>query len=249
MSQIVVKSTLTAISPGLKSYFYGTGGIPPYTFSVRAGGAGGTINSVSGLYTAPSKMGTTPETLYDTIALQDQVGQIGVGQILVGSPLFLFCDIIQTYMGLSPGRVYLWDQKIFQPTDSGLYVAVSAPIVRPFANTTQYNGSAGLVAQQSVNVMATLEIDAISRDSEARDRKEEIVLALYSDYSIKQQEANSFTIGRLPPSGGFKNLSMVDGAAIPYRYKISVNVQYSFVKSVDVDYFDNLGTLPIYTNP
>jgi hypothetical protein len=74
--------------------------------------------------------------------------------------------------------------------------------------------------------MATLSIDIISRSNEALLRKEEILLALNSQYAESQQELNSFFIGTLPAGGQFVNLSYVDGAAIPYRYNISINIQY-----------------------
>lgn len=92
-------------------------------------------------------------------------------------------------------------------------------------------------------MLATLDIDIISRGPEARDRKEEIILALNSIYAQSQQEGNSFYIGKLPPSARFVNLSNIDGAAIPYRFRISVNLQYAFVKSKAIDYFDTFSTV------
>ena len=155
-------------------------------------------------------MGSTPQTLYDTIIATDTTGAFATSQLLVGNPLLLFCDIIQNQMGLANGRVYLWDQKIMQPTDSGLYVAVSTPSIKAFGNNLYADGSgSGLNADQSVNVMATMDIDIISRSSIARDQKKMVLLALYSIYSQQQQEYNSFSIGRLPVGGRFLNSSMV----------------------------------------
>ena len=250
MSELALTQTLTAIAVNLTSSFLGTGGTPPYTYAVRAGGAGGTINSSSGLYTAPAQVSSDPTQLYDTIQVTDSLGAIATAQILVGTPLLLFCEILQSELGLAPGRVYLWDQKILQPTDSCLYIAVSVPSCKPFGNTNTPDGSgSGLNSIQVAHMLATLDIDIISRGPDARDRKEEVVLALNSDYARSQQEANSFFIGKLPPGSRFLNLSQVDGAAIPYRYKISVNVQYAVTKTKAVPYFGTFQSVQVATNP
>lgn len=243
---LALAQTLTAIGPGLTSSFLASGGTGPYTYAVRPNGAGGSING-TGVYTAPAQAGETPQTLYDTIVATDSLGATGTAKILVGSPLLLFCEIIERQLGLAPGRVYLWDQKVMQPTDSGLYVAVSVPSCKPFANNTEYDGLGNAI--QTVNMMATVDIDVISRGPAARDQKEQVVLAFMSDYSQSQQAANSFLIGRLPPGSRFVNLSSIDGAAIPYRYKISVNMQYAVTKTQATPYFDTFAQPTVSTNP
>jgi len=190
----------------------------------------------------------TPKQIFDTIQVVDSLGAIASSQIMVGTPLLLFCDIIQKELGLANGRVYLWDQKIMQPTDSGLYVAVSVLSCKPFANTNSFNGATG-DAIQSVNMYALLQVDIISRGPEARDRKEEVILALESNYAQSQQEGNSFYIGKLPPGSQFVNLSNQDGAAIPYRFNISVALQYFFVKTKAVPYYDDFSAVAVTTEP
>lgn len=242
--------TLTAIVPNMFSFFQGVGGTEPYVYSVLAGGSGGTIDSGTGEYTAPTIMNPDPKKIYDTIQVEDDLGALATAQILVGTPLFLLCDIIQSQLNIPTGRVYLWDQKIMQPTDAGLYVAISMPRCKPFGNTFITDGEgSGLNSIQTLNMMATVDIDIISRDTSARDRKEEIVLAFNSIYSQSQQEINSFYIGKLPPGAQFVNLSQVDGAAIPYRYKISVNMQYAFTKTTAVPYFDDFDDAQVNTDP
>lgn len=240
--------TLTAVGPGVTSSFLATGGTGPYVYSVLPGGAGGTIDPSTGIYTAPGAVGTTPETSIDTIQVEDSLSAVATATIVVGNALLLFCDILQVSLGLSPGRVQLWDQKLFQPTDSGLYIRVSVPVAKPFASnsTTNPNGE-GTV--QSINMMATLDVNIISRDSSARDRKEEVVACLAGYYSQQQQVANSFLIGRLPPGSQFTDLSMIDGAAIPYRYKISLNMQYAMGFATATPYFDSFQTPQVVINP
>lgn len=237
---ISLTQSITAVAPRVPASFLAVGGAEPYMYSVSAGGAGGTINASTGVYTAPVSMSAEPQKLYDTIRVVDASNATTTARILVGTPLFLFCDIIQRELELADGRVYVWDQKIMQPTDSGLYVAVSMPSCKPFANVNRYSGTVSeSVANQYVSMLATVDIDIISRGVAARDRKEEVILALNSTYAQQQQEINSFYIGKLPAGSRFINLSDIDGAAIPYRYRVSVNLQYAVSKAKPIDYFDD----------
>lgn len=245
-------STLSAIGVNLTSSFGAIGGTPPYTYSVRPNGAGGSIAS-DGTYTAPGVVNGgsygPPTKIYDTIQVRDSLGAIATSQILIGNALLLFCDIIQNQLGLANGRVYLWDQKLQQTSDAGLYIAVSVLSCKPFASTNAPNGGgSGIISDQSVNMYAQLQVDIISRDTEARDRKEEVILAINSDYARQQMAANSFYIGSLPPGSQFVNLSGQDGAAIPYRFNISVSLQYFFVKNQSVPYFSQFATPEIVSN-
>lgn len=247
MSALAIGQTKTALGPNLTASFLGTGGTGPYTYEVLTPGAGGTINSSTGLYTAPATVSSNPANLFDQIQVTDSLGDTAQASILVGTPLLLFCDIIQNQMGLANDHIYLWDQKLFQPTDSSLYVAVSVLSCKPFGNSNTHDSSGNSV--QTINMYAQLQLDIISRGPEARDRKEEVIMALKSDYSESQQEANSFYIGSLPAAAQFRNLSSIDGAAIPYRFAIDVAMQYSVTKTQTVPYFDTFSTEQVITNP
>lgn len=236
-------ATLSALAPGLTASFLGVGGTAPYTYAVVAGGAGGTVNSSTGIYTAPAFVNPDAAKAYDTLRVTDSAAATATLPILVASPLGLFCDIIQHEMSLANGRVYFWDQKIFQPQDNDLYIAVGIQTCKPFSNIKKFNSSGDTT--QVVNMLAVVTIDAISRGPAARDRKEEILMALFSPYAQSQQEINGFSIGRLPPGGQFVNLSLVDGAAIPYRFNISINVQYAVTKILASPFFDDFDPVPV----
>lgn len=240
---LVVTQTLTAVAPGITSAFGVSGGVAPYTWSVLLGGAGGSVNPSTGastVYTAPAAAPSNPALAFDTVSVTDSTSGTPLtasAQILVGDPLILFCDIIQTGMGLSNGRVYLWDQKIMQPNDSGLYVAVSVLSAKPYGNTNRHDFSgSNSNSNQSVNVAAQLQVDVISRGPAARLQKEGVLLAINSDYSEQQQNANGFWIAKLPPGANFVNLSEQDGAAIPYRFSIPVVVHYIYTQTQAVGY-------------
>lgn len=233
---ITLKQTVYAIQGGLNASFQAYGGVEPYVYSVIAGGAGGTIDPDTGIYSAPAQTPEDPKNSIDTIKVVDANNDEQTAQISILSPLLLFCEIIQREMGLSPGRVYLWDQKLFQPKDDGLYIAVGVLTSEPFANINKSVGGSGLDEVLTANIKSTLSIDVISRGPAALYKKDELVLALNSNYSQSQQEINSFYIGKLTPR--FLNLSPVDGAAIPYRFNVTVNIQYFIKKTKGIPYFD-----------
>lgn len=241
---LVLQGVVTAIGPNLTASYLASGGTEPYTYSVVPGGAGGSIDS-DGIYTSPMTIPQDPAHAYDTILVVDAAAATASRKVLVGDALLLFCEILQQELGLADGRVYLWNQKLFQPQDSSLYIAVSLRNAKPFGNTVSYDPTTGLVSKQSVNMQATLELNIISRSTEALNRKEEVLMALMSDYAQFQQAANSFSIGRLPPNGQFINLSQIDGAAIPYRFTISINIQYFVTKFKSVDYYDQIQDVPV----
>lgn len=242
---LTVTQSATAIAPRCPASFLALGGTAPYLYSVAAGGAGGTINPTTGAYIGPLGFKSSPFTNIDTIIIDDALGATARASILIGSPLILFCDILSHELNIPRNRVYLWDQKIMQPTDFGLYVAVSVASAKPFGNSSSFRGSDD-VSDQFVSMMTTLDLDIISRGPDARDRKEEIILALNSIYSQQQQNTNSFFVGTL--STRFINLSEIDGAAIPYRFRISVNMQYFYQKQTTAPYFDNFSDAAVVEN-
>lgn len=240
MSLAIIQS-VSALAPSLSIPFGATGGTAPYAWSVLPGGAGGSIDTSTGQYTSPSGTGT------DIIQVMDAALATATYDINIGTPLELVCDIIQSQMGLSQGQVYLYNQKINIPTDSRLYVAVGVLSCKPFGNRPRYTSGSGLTAVQSINMSAQLSIDILSRGPAARDQKEQVLLALSSPYAQSQMELNSFYIA--PISSAFVNISEVEAAAIPYRFNISVGLQYFSTLNTATPYFDTFSPPVLTTEP
>ncbi len=225
------------IAPGLTAYFLGIGGTEPYVYSVFSGV--GSIDSSSGLYTAPSTTGVA------VIRATDDDGAHADASIIVGTPLELFCEILRNRMGLADDQCYMWDQKIKIPSDSRLYIAVSEDSCKSYSNNTRIDASGNEV--NYTNMQSTLGVDIFSRSGSARDRKEEVVLALNSIYSQQQQERNSFYIAKVPAN--FVNISESEGSAILYRFNIAVNIQYVVAKSAAGSYYDTFEEPDIVADP
>lgn len=243
MSLLLLQSTHAVAPTGVTTPLAGQGGVSPYTYSVLPGGAGGSIGASDGIYVSPRN-----STGVDVIQVTDSTAATATTTMLVDYPLSLVCDIIQTAMGLSNGQVYLWDQKTDIPKDSQLYIAVGVLSCKPFGNRPKYDGSgAGLNAIQSVNMLATLSIDIFSRGPAARDMKEQVLLALSSPYAEQQMELNSFFIAPLTTS--FVNLSSIDGAAIPYRFNLSANLQYFSTLTTPMEYYSSYAPVQVTDEP
>lgn len=240
---IVLRATNLAISPGITSSFLASGGTAPYVYSIAPGGVGGSIDPSTGLYTSPaSGYGD------DTVIATDSLAATASLDIFVGDALSLVCDIIKNQMGLADDQVYLWNQKFDITPDSRLYVVIGIIACKPFGNVNFQDGSgSGLASIQSLNMLATLSIDIFSRSTEALTRKEEVIMALKSNYAESQQEINSFGLGVLPT--GFVNVSDEQGSAILYRFNISINLQYTVSKTQAVDYYDNYPGVTVTTEP
>lgn len=238
----------TAITPLFQSaQFVAVGGTSPYVYSVVPGGSGGSIGSSTGAYTPAPQMTAYPATrMYDQIQVTDSLLSVATATILVATPFFLVLDILQKQLGLDSNHIYSYEQKIFQPTDSNLYLIVGIESCKPFGNNIYPSATDGSIVNQYISMYAKLGIDIISRGPAARDNIGLIPLALNSIYSQQQQEANGFYLGKLPLE--FHNLSGIDGAAIPFRFHYGWSLQYFTTLTRSVDYFDTFPTPEIVTN-
>lgn len=234
---MIIRSYYRLIGPGVRVPFAAFDGVEPYTFSVKAGGIGGTVTQ-NGFYTAPiDKTGT------DTIVAEDADGEKAEYKIGVGIGLHFIADIISKELALDPSQVIIQNQKFKIPNDSKLYVAIKGLTMRAIANRNHFDDG---VEGQSVNMFGPVDVAIYSRSTEALTRKEEVVMAMNSNYAKNQQQLNGFLIGKI---GNIVSLSEIDGAAIPYFFNVNLNIQYAVTKQRPVDYFDSFELDDVITNP
>lgn len=230
--------------------FVGSGGTPPYTYSVQAGGVGGTIDASSGVYTSPNSVSTAAGSpLTDTVIVTDSASQTASGTILCGNILNLVCDIVQTAMGLDQDQVYVYNQKYNIPTDSRLYIAIGMLNSKPFSNGGYVldGAGSGLSVTQSVNMKSVLSIYMLSRGPDALYLQPGLVMALASPYAKAQQEFCGFAL--FPISNSLVSVSQGDGVAIPYVFNLACTVQYFVTNTVPVSYYGAPFSKPtVYTN-
>lgn len=238
-----------ALRPSLGASFLAAGGVEPYAYSVEPGGAGGSINITTGAYTAPATASYDPLRFFDTIRVDDYDGAYVTARILVGGPLQIVMDILQREMALADGRVYLYNQKIMQPTDSGLYIAMRVESSDCFGQSRRaVENGLGLDSHGAVSMIDRISFDLISRSTESLLRRAEFLRVWNGNYAKGQQNLNSLLIGR-DPERAMMMIPDVDGAAIPYRFRVSYYLQYAERAVGPVAYYDTIDPPEIYTNP
>ena len=160
-------------------------------------------------------------------------------------------DVIQSEMELGNDRVYLYNQKWRIPPDEGLFVIVGFLTSKPFGAKTWYENDPitnELLEVQSVNQQETYTIDLMSRDSSARIRKQEVILALNSTFCQQMMEQYNFKIANLPSS--FVDVSELEATAILNRYQLAFNALVVYRKVKSVQFFDQFQIPPVvHTNP
>jgi hypothetical protein len=237
---MIVKQNAYAVAPGIRASFHASGGDEPYLYEVLPDGAGGTIDPATGAYRAPLVLNEDPVKGFDVIRVTDYSNEVVETTIRVCTPLLLVCEIIEREMALPNGSVYLYSQKKMMPTNTDIFVAVSIDKVNYYGSSTKgvtEDDGDTFTSAQWVVYSATLGIDITSRDTKVLFRKDEVVLALNSEYSKMQQSRNTFGIARLPASNMVPR-PIQDGAAIPYRFYFQVNVNFGMPKGTPIEFYD-----------
>ncbi len=225
---MIARANTQALAQRSKTRVGPLGGTGPYSYAVVEVG-GGTVTP-EGLYTAPQKYGIF------TVRITDSLGATADVKIGVMDAVKLLCDVIAKELNLASDQIIIWNQKFPVLQDKNkLYIAARVLTAKPMTNIrkTAPDGS----SIQALNIRTIVSLDLMSFNVDARDRKEEVVMALASVYAENQQVANSFSIGKIPAQ--FVDLTVEEGSGIPYRFNTTVSLQHSFVKSKETPYYDN----------
>jgi hypothetical protein len=149
----------------------------------------------------------------------------------------ILADIIKTEMVLPNERVLIYNQKWNLPNIDSIYIYIGYLSELVSSNNRYYeNRTDGYYEVQTLQKMSSFSINVFSANNEARLRKEEVILALNSTYSVQNQEKYGFKIFRIPSN--FQDISQVEGNALLNRYNITIDVINQNIKEKKVDYYD-----------
>lgn len=251
MLKIIANST--ALQRSRQVFYHIEGGTPfviegysIYNVSLKNGGIGGRLNRNQyivgfqsiGEYTAPPIIGS------ETIIATDALGDTAELEINTLTAIGLLADVIKREMNLEDDQVFIYNQEFIIPPDDRLYISVRTASVKPFANNNEYvvNGN-DLDSVQFSNFSSLVDINVMSKSEEALTRKEEVILALNSDYSFEQQDTNLIYIPKIPTQ--FVDIPDIEGGSRLFRFVITVNIHYSERKTSSTKCFDNFNGVRI----
>jgi len=151
----------------------------------------------------------------------------------------MLCDIISTQMDIEPERVVVYAENYDPPKDDGLYIVVSTRRGKPISNVRRFDYENNREIQSLVTY-DTFDIDITSKNRDAIDRKEEVLMALNSFYSEDKQAENSVKIFKM---GEILDLSFIEAASALKRFRIPVMVSNIKTKTKVTDnYYDKYKT-------
>ena len=137
-------------------------------------------------------------------------------------------NIIQEYMSLDASRIVLKDENWDAPKDQGIYIlieyeddtalGVGSVVDSSGLETSHYSG------------FANFTIEVVSRNRDATNRYQEVLMALQSVIGQQAAELNQIAFFRGKPL----NLSAIEGAGSLRRWHIPVIVSYVQTKTAIV---------------
>lgn len=166
-------------------------------------------------------------------------------------------DIIQAELEMDNGQIMLTNQKWNIPQNTKLFVALGYVSGKAIANRNDSisNGpgsDAGMTEQQSIVMHYVIRIDAMAFNkqnggNEARERKEEIMMALRSLKAQAEMEKNNLQVARI--SSEFLDVSSLEETAFLTRYTMTIAVTALRVKEkAVVDYYSDFNAPEVTIN-
>lgn len=159
-------------------------------------------------------------------------------------PIKVFADIIKTEMLLGDGQIMLGLENWEIPKNEGLYIALLYGQERVVGQNNEFDTTDN-VEVQSIAMLHEIVIEAMSFNSEARKRKEEVIMALNSVYAQNALDRNFMAINMLPQS--FVAAPTLEETKQLNRYRTSFSMNALHQKIKAVDYYDEFTIPPAVT--
>lgn len=142
-------------------------------------------------------------------------------------PDLILADIITRFMNIPAERVVVAVEGYDPPKDQGLYVTIQTDPTEIVGTSQDYDAATD-TELSSISAFQRLTVQITSRNRDAINRKEEVVMALTSTYAQQVQELQQCRIFR---EGPLMNLSFIEGAGALHRYQIPVKITYVKTKT------------------
>lgn len=150
-------------------------------------------------------------------------------------------DLPDNYGTTSKGdvipSVIIYGQNIKLFNTDKLQITVRTVSQQVYSNRNEYKEILGVYTEiQDINEFRIMQVDAYSRNNEARDRFWEIQMALNSTYAQQQMDLYNFKLANITNA---QNVSGVDGGSDINRFAITFNVLTHQHKEKSINYYNN----------
>ena len=162
-----------------------------------------------------------------------------IEQVIIG--------ILKNQLSLTDSRLFIGNQNYKIPPDNNLFLVVTAMSEQVYSSQVSLIEkivppaiTASTWERQELCTKALVQIDVLSRNTDALTRRWEVVTALQSFYAQQQMEANNCKIARIPSS--FVNASGVEGGSNINRFAITIAALIWNRKDIALptyDYYDS----------
>lgn len=144
--------------------------------------------------------------------------------------------LLDKQLNMPQGRVWAYNSEVFMPKDTGLFIVLYIANRRVIGNNMRYKPTEnGLQTVQKMNVQENIVIACISKDTSARDRAQEVLFALNSDYAQQLQEKYHM---HFSTTGEMIDMSELEGTAMINRTDIRISVLKGYDKVENVEFYD-----------
>ena len=146
--------------------------------------------------------------------------------------------ILSKEMDINQDRIMIYNGEWNIPPDDGIFIILERLPGRVIANrnTVKYDPSRAVYQEiQDLNIREQIVISVFSKNTEALERKDEVLMAIASLYSQQLQEKNSIKIFRI---ANIEDLSVLEGGSNLYRYDIPLTIFSWQQKVKTAEYFD-----------
>jgi len=154
--------------------------------------------------------------------------------------ILIVADIIKEFMALNDNAVYIYNQD-FKRNTGDLQVVIQYNSSTPYSVTNKFKpnteGVEGATQQLRVQTKEDYTINLLSKNEDARLRKEEVLMALISQRSIDLQNQYQFSIANI--SSSFIDVSEVEASGALNRFAITISLITGYMKEIDAPYYDD----------
>ena len=154
----------------------------------------------------------------------------------MNSTLDVIQQILVNQMNIPQSRVFAYNSNVDLPQDTSLFIPLFYVERKPFSNNTKYvSTSGGVEEHQNTNMVEDVIISLMSVDTSARDRVQDVFMALKSYYSQDLQAKNKLHISFI---GEAYDKSFLEETSMLNRFDIKIRIFRAYEKINSVDYYD-----------